>query len=159
MYNWLAQRYATKSNVIFESFNEMSTTTDSDAQAFADYNNGWISAIESGEGANSHLKIIQFLLDGSEFNYLLEAPFINGNHNNVMLATHSYGFVDSQYSSYMDLFASKWASAAHNQNIPWIDTEFSSAMNQIQINPPPRNVGLTQATDMFAKYNAAGFLL
>ncbi len=80
MYNWMAQHYATNSNVIFESFNEIATTSDSDAPAFAAFNNGWISAIEAGEGANSHLKIVQLLYHwGNSWNYVLSTPYVSEN--------------------------------------------------------------------------------
>jgi hypothetical protein len=158
MYNWIAQRYASYSNVIFESMNEIQKAqpvSSADRTAFANFNAGWLSAIESGEGANSHLKIIQMLLDWSEFNYVLTGPFFSGTHANVLMATHSYAFVDTQMSSYLDYFASQWANAIHAQNLPWIDTEFSTAENTG--GSPSQTVGLQQAMDMFTKYNSAGW--
>ena len=67
LYNWMAQRYASKSNVIFESFNELQTSnspaTNIQITEFAAFNNGWVSAIQSGEGANSHLIALELLYD------------------------------------------------------------------------------------------------
>ena len=74
LYNWIAQRYATNSNVIFESFNELldeHPASSADITAFATFNDGWVSATESGEGTNSHVKIIQLLYDWSSWNYVL----------------------------------------------------------------------------------------
>jgi hypothetical protein len=155
MYNWMAQHYSSNSNVIFESFNEISTTTDSDATAFAAFNNGWISAIESGEGVNSHLKIVELLCNGGDaYNYVLSTPYVSGTHANILLATHDYPLVDSTSDVALD-FAQTWSSAIHSQNLPWIDTEYSTAGNNDQ--SPPGYTGVSNAISLMTQYNAVGW--
>ena len=155
LYNWMGQHYASNCNVIFESFNEISTTTDSDASAFAAFNNGWVSAIESGEGGNSHLKIVELLYHwGDAYNYVLSTPFISGSHANVLLATHDYPLVDSASNVALS-FAQTWSNTIHNAGYPWIDTEFSTAVNNAQ--SPPGYTGLSYAVSLMAQYNIAGW--
>lgn len=121
MYNWMAQHYASYSNVIFESFNEWITTRGlsvDGGQPFQDFNNGWVSAVEQGEGGNSHLKIILYLWDlnwNYNFGYTTPSPYISGSHNNIIMATHDYNSNPSMISSR--------ASDAHNVNRPIMDTE------------------------------------
>jgi hypothetical protein len=151
MYNWMAQHYSSNSNVIFESFNEISTTTDSDATAFANFNSGWISAIESGEGANSHLKIVQVLYHwGDEYNYVFSGPYVSGTHTNVMLATHDYPLVDSSPQTCIS-FANYFANTIHDAGYPWIDTEFSTAMGGTYDT-------LQTATTLMADRNVSGWM-
>ena len=150
MYNWLGQHYASTSNVIFESFNEIATTTDSDASSFATFNNGWINAIESGEGGNSHLKIVELLMNwDNEYNYVLLAPYVNGTHANILLGTHDYPFVDSTSDAALD-FAQTYSSVIHSQNLPWIDTEFSTAVGGTYSS-------LDYAVSLLAQYNSTGW--
>lgn len=160
MMNWVANRYATRPHVIFEGINEITgnSETDVDMPAWASFNNGWISAMEAGEGANRHLKIVQMLLRPSWSYITTNLPFVQGVHSNVMIASHSYPFVDGYMSPYLETeYAKRWADAIHSQGLPWQDTEFSTAVNASQTNPPPRDVGLQQAMNMFTKYNACGF--
>ena len=64
MYNYIAHRYASNPNIIFESFNELLAPNNSDGGTpFANFNNGWISAVENGEGNNNHIKIVEVLLN------------------------------------------------------------------------------------------------
>jgi hypothetical protein len=152
MYNWIAQRYATNKYVIFESMNEIGQepATAADRTAFANYNNGWISAIESGEGANNHIKIAQLLYDGSGYNYALQTPYINGTHSNIIMATHSYPLVDSAASTALS-FAQTWSNAIHNAGFPWMDTEHSTALGGT-FTP-----NLAYALSLFNTYNAVGW--
>jgi hypothetical protein len=149
----MAKHYASNSNVIFESFNELSTTTDSDASAFAAFNSGWINAIESGEGPNNHIKIVQ-LLYRSSWTYIFLAPYVSGTHANVILATHSYPLVDAPLNIAQE-YALAYATAIHGQNLPWIDTEFGTAVNNAQ--SPPGYTGVSNAVSLMAQYNAVGW--
>jgi aryl-phospho-beta-D-glucosidase BglC (GH1 family) len=153
MYNWMAQHYAANSNVIFESFNELESESrpanSTERAAFAAFNNGWISAVESGEGANSHLKIVQMLCDWSQWNYVLTGPFVDGSHSNIILATHSYPLVKSS-PSLASQTARVWANAVHSQNLPWVDTEFGHCQGGDL-------TGVSQAISLFNGNNAAGW--
>jgi hypothetical protein len=155
LYNWMAQHYATNSNVIFESLNELVDQTSpapaSDRSAFASFNNGWVSAIESGEGANSHLKMVELLYDWSSVNYVLTGPFISTTHANIVLATHSYPFVDGTTAWALQC-ATAWSSAIHNAGYPWMDTEFSTAVGGGYGTP-----GLTYGVSLFNTYNSVGW--
>ncbi len=54
MYQWMGQHYASYSNVIFEGFNEMVVSDTSLAgSAFADFNNGWVSAVDRAKQQQS----------------------------------------------------------------------------------------------------------
>jgi hypothetical protein len=130
LYKWMAQRYATYSHIIFESLNELSTSNNALAgQPFADFNNAWVSAIEQGEGSNSHLKIIQYLVNyNSAYGALLTAPFISGSHSNIIMATHDYGLVKDPNNAGYDNIVKAYADAAHNAGMPWMDTEFGTAL-------------------------------
>jgi hypothetical protein len=133
LYYFMANRYASDSNVIFEGLNEMNDANPSaNAANFRSWNNNWVSAVEAGEGSYSHLCIIEFAVDynaGDVTDYLgLYPPYISGTHSNVLMATHDYFLVDSGWSLATD---DSWASQIHSAcsavNCPWIDTEFSTA--------------------------------
>lgn len=151
LYRWMGQHYASNSNVIFESFAELSTTNAADGGSpFANFNNGWVSAIEQGEGGNSHLKVIEFLYDwGTAWNYLLTQPFISGAHNNILLATHDYPMV-KESQSISNQWAQIMSTAAHNAGYPWIDTEFSTATGGSYS-------GIAQTLSLMNQYNIAGW--
>jgi hypothetical protein len=135
LYNFMAKRYASNSSVIFEGINELLCPNDSDAgRPFADFNNQWISAIENGEGKNSHIKIVEVLIDQS-WEVLFNAPYVNGTHANIMLATHDYspykGWTGTQ--AQIDTLISRLTSQAnlvHAANYPIINTEFSKSQDQ-----------------------------
>jgi hypothetical protein len=126
LYAFMANRYASYSNVIFEGLNEMSGT---DYTNFRTWNDNWVSAVEDNEGSNSHLKIIQFLVNynGAPMaGYLnLHPPYINGTHNNILMATHDYFLVNS---ANIDNWAGQIYSACQAVDCPWMDTEFSTAV-------------------------------
>ena len=148
MYNWMAQHYVSNSNVIFEGFNELSTSAPDDS-AFASFNNVWVSAIESGEGANSHLKIIELLYYwDTAYNYVLSTSFVSGAHVNILLATHDYTLVNSASDVALD-FAQTWSSTIHSQNLPWIDTEISTLGGTYS--------GLSYAFSLLSQYNVTGW--
>lgn len=129
LYAFMANRYASYSNVIFEGNNEMMGTS-SDMANFRAWNNNWISAVEANEGSNSHLKIVQFLVNymgGTTTAYLnAYPPYVSGTHSNVLLATHSYFLVKSSIGS-PSTIAPQIYSACQAVSTPWIDTEFSTA--------------------------------
>ena len=151
LYNWMAQHYATYSNVIFESFEELASTNSADAGTlFANFNNGWVSAIEQGEGGNSHLKIIELLYDwGSAYNYWFVSPYISGSHANILLATHDYAAVDTS-QAYADSWTQYISTQIHNAGYPWIGTEFSTAVGGTYSL-------LSYAISDMNKYNIAGW--
>ena len=135
MYNYMASRYASSSNVIFEGFNELLTPNNADAgQPFADFNNQWISAIESGEGSNNHIKIVEALIN-QDWDVLYVAPYVNGNHGNVMIATHDYspmtGWTGSsaQITTLRNRIASQ-KTQVNAAGFPVIDTEFGKSQDQ-----------------------------
>ena len=136
LYQWMGQHYASNSNVIFEGFNELATSNDADAgAAFANFNNGWISAIEQGEGSNSHLKIVQMLLDAGSWTYITTSPYVEGTHTNIILATHDYSPMNgwtgsSAQISYVETRYQGLASAVHSAGLPIMDTEWSKDTTQ-----------------------------
>jgi hypothetical protein len=141
LYNWMAQHYSANSNVIFESFNELLTPSNTDGGTpFANFNNGWVSAIEQGEGSNHHLVLVEMLWN-TNWQYILTAPYIAGTHSNIILATHNYdpmtGWIGID-SNVNDWGGSAWmiqkinsmADAAHSAGYPWMNTEFSKSTDQ-----------------------------
>jgi len=128
LYAFMAARYASKWNVCFESFNELSSESSpcsaAERQRFADFNNLWISAIEANEGSNSHIKIIELIWDSSDVNYCCYSPVLSGSHANIILATHSYALVRATSSQATSL-SQTWADFIHGLNYPWMDTEYS----------------------------------
>ena len=136
MYRWMALHYASNGNVIFEGFNELETLNDNDAGApFASFNNGWVSAVEQGEGGNSHLKIVQMLLDAGTCTYITTSPFVEGLHANIMIATHDYAPMNgwtgsSSQISYVKTRYQRLATAVHSAGYPIIDTEWSKDTGQ-----------------------------
>jgi hypothetical protein len=156
LYQWMGQHYASNSNVIFESFNEM-TVTDSSlgGTPFANFNNGWITAIEQGEGSNSHLKIVEFLLADVE---IFTPPYVSGTHSNILLATHNYNPYSSwdpnssEGISYVLSKEQAATNAAHSAGCPWIDTEWSKATSQNQWQSFYQTV-----LQGFSQYNSAGW--
>jgi hypothetical protein len=155
-YNWMAQHYATNGNVIFESFNELVTPSASDGGApFANFNNGWISAIESGEGGNSHLKIVETLL-AQPWTDIFTPPYVAGTHNNVLLASHDYAPMQSWHPSsdisYVQSKLAMYANNVHGAGFPWIDTEFSKSQDQANFQS-----FFTTTLDSFESNNAAGW--
>jgi hypothetical protein len=157
LYQWMGQHYASSSNVIFEGFNELATSSTSDAgTAFASFNNGWISAIEQGEGSNSHLKIVEFLLSASAWTEIFTSPYVSGSHENVLLATHNYSPMNSWNpdtdTDYVLKREQSAANAAHNAGFPWIDTEWSKDTTQSQWQSFYQTV-----LQGYSQYNAAGW--
>jgi hypothetical protein len=152
LYNWMGSHYATNSNVIFESLNELSTSNNAEAgQPFADFNNAWVSAIEQGEGSNSHLKIIEYLVNyNSAYGALLTAPFISGSHSNIIMATHDYGLVKDPNNASYDSLVQMYADAAHNAGMPWMDTEFGTALGG-------DSSDVNTALSLMTNHNAAGW--
>jgi hypothetical protein len=153
LYTFLATRYGSYSNIIFESINEL-TTTIGNAQFtyFPTFNNGWVSAIEANEGATSHLKVIQMMYDWSSYNYpslTSKSQLISGSHNNILCCTHDYPMVDGTQAQAAD-WANHWATAIHNIGLPWIDTEFSTALGGTYTN-------LGYAISYYTQYNVAGW--
>ena len=150
IYNWMAQHYASNSNVIFESFNKLVDQTSpapaADISAFAAFNNGWVSSIESGEGTYSHLIMVELLYDWSSYNYVLTGPFINGSHANICLATHDYPLVDGTASWALQC-VTHWSSTVSSAGYPWMDTEFSTAEGGGYGNP-----GLTYGVSLLTSY-------
>lgn len=126
LYAFMANRYASYSNVIFEGLNEMSGT---DYTNFRTWNNNWVSAIEANEGSTSHLKIIQFLANynGGTMQTYLNAypPYVSGSHSNIVLATHDYFLVKDENR---DSEAAQIKTIIQAANLPWVDTEFSTAV-------------------------------
>lgn len=140
LYNWMAQHYFKNDNVIFESFNELVTLQDGTApiQSFANFNNGWIQAIEQAEGAaKNHLKIVEYLRN-DDWEYQYAAPYVTGTHSNVLLASHNYAPKDYWDPSgphgiaYVQTQILTMANAARNIDYPWINTEFSKSIDQAQ---------------------------
>ena len=140
LYNWMAQHYSANSNVIFESFNELLTPSNDDGGApFANFNNGWVSAIEQGEGSNHHLVIVEMLWN-TDWQYILSAPFVGGTHNNVILASHNYdpkngwlGVSSVSFwgdSAWLQQKIASMADAVHAAGYPWMCTEFSKSTDQ-----------------------------
>ncbi|MCW4010402.1 MAG: cellulase family glycosylhydrolase [Candidatus Bathyarchaeota archaeon] len=153
MYQWMAQHYAANSNVIFESFNEMETSTTSLAgSAFANFNDAWVSAIEKGEGSNSHLKIIEFLIQSGPYSPIFTAPYISGSHSNIMLASHDYASMSSADTTGVAARLVSIANAAHNAGLPWVDTEFSKSLDQVGWDN-----WLHLVLSTFKQYNIAGW--
>jgi hypothetical protein len=135
IYNYMGSRYATKPNVIYEGINELLTPNNADAgQPFADFNNQWISAIETGEGSNNHIKIVEILIN-QNWDVLYTPPYVNGKHQNVMLATHDYspmtGWTGSSTQIYIlnNRIANQEAQA-HAAGFAIICTEFSKSQDQ-----------------------------
>jgi hypothetical protein len=136
-YNWMGQHYAKNSNVIFESFNELlmnQNEPNSDAGTpFANFNNGWVSAIENGEnsvtGGVSHLKIIEALWNWN-WQYQFTAPYVAGTHSNIIVATHNYDSYSSADTTGVVAKITGMANAVHASNLPWIDTEFAKDISQ-----------------------------
>jgi hypothetical protein len=135
IYNYMGSRYATNPNVIYEGINELLTPDNSDAgQPFADFNNQWISAIEAGEGTNSHIKIVEILIN-QDWEVLFTPPYVNGNHQNVMLATHDYspmiGWTGSQTQiAVLNYRIANQQANVHSAGYPIINTEFSKSQDQ-----------------------------
>jgi hypothetical protein len=153
LYTFLAQRYASYSNVCFESFNELQSESrpcsTAERQKWADFNNMWISTIENNEGATSHIKVLQMFYDWSQWNYVLSGPVVTGTHANIILATHSYPLVKSS-ASVASQCANAWASFAHNQGYPYMDTEYSHVQGG-------GFSGLQQGTNLLVQYGAVGW--
>jgi hypothetical protein len=159
MYQWMGQHYASYSNVIFEGFNEMVVSDTSLAgSAFADFNNGWVSAVEQGEGSNSHLKIIEFLINSGPYTEIFTGPYISGSHSNILLATHNYTPMNSwdpnssTGTSYVLSRLQASANAAHSAGYPWIDTEWSKSIDQNQWQS-----WYQAMLSGYSQYNAAGW--
>jgi len=156
LYGWMAQRYASYWNVCFENFNELESVSRpcsaTERQAWANFNNMWVSAIEQNEGSINHIKVIQLLYDWSQWNYVLSTSTpatISGNHSNIILATHSYPFCKDS-ASVADQCGNVWSSFIHNQGYPWMDTEYSHCLGG-------GLTGLQQGTGIIVKYNAVGW--
>ena len=155
LYGWMANRYASYSNVVFESFNELqvsSTATTLQRTTFSSFNNGWVSAIEANEGPTSHIKVVQLLYDWSQWNYVLQTSSpatITGTHSNIIFATHSYPLDKSSFSV-ADGCEKAWAGFVHGQNYPIMDTEHSHCLGG-------GFAGLQQATTMLVNYNNVGW--
>ncbi len=141
LYNYMAQHYSADSNVIFESFNELLTPSNSDGGLqFANFNNGWVSAIEQGEASNHHLVIVEMLWN-NDWEYILTAPYIAATHSNIILASHNYdpmsGWIgidsnenDWGGSAWMSQKITTMADAVHSAGYPWMCTEFSKSIAQ-----------------------------
>lgn len=131
LYSYLAQRYASYSNVCFESFNELEAEhqypndSPTEIQKWADFNNMWISTIEANEGSTSHIKVLELLYDWCPENYVLCTPFLSGSHSNIILGVHSYPLAKSPYSE-IHRIGTEWANFAHEQNYPLTCTEGSN---------------------------------
>jgi aryl-phospho-beta-D-glucosidase BglC (GH1 family) len=160
LYQWMGQHYATNSNVIFEGFNEM-TAADSSlgGTPFANFNNGWITAVEQGEGSNSHLKIAEFLMLDPAYVEIFTSPYVSNTHSNVLLATHNYEPMSSwdpnsssEGITYVLSREQAAANAAHSAGYPWINTEWSKATSQNQWQSFYQTV-----LQGFSQYNSAGW--
>lgn len=153
LYGWIASRYASYSNVVFESFNELSSLSrpcsTAERQLWANFNNLWVSAIEAKEGGNSHIKVIQLIYDGSWANYCLYSPILSGSHANVILATHSYPLADSPASTATPI-ATAWSNFIHGIGYPWMDTEYSHYLGG-------GLAGLQQATNLLVNGGSVGW--
>jgi hypothetical protein len=159
LYQWMGQHYASNSNVIFESFNEMTVANSSlGGTPFANFNNGWITAIEQGEGSNSHLKIAEFLMLDPAYVEIFTPLYVSGTHSNVLLATHNYEPMSSwdpngsEGTSYVLSREQAAANAANSASYPWIDTEWSKATSQNQWQSFYQTV-----LQGFSQYNSTGW--
>lgn len=160
LYQWMGQRYASNSNVIFEGFNEMTVTYSSlGGTLFANFNNGWITAIEQGEGSNSHLKIAEFLMLDPAYVEIFTSPYVSNTHSNVLLATHNYEPMSSwdpnsssEGITYVLSREQAAANAAHSAGYLWINTEWSKATSQNQWQSFYQTV-----LQGFSQYNSAGW--
>jgi hypothetical protein len=152
LYAFLANRYGSHSNLIFESMNELvAPIGSSQFTYFPTFNNGWVSAIEANEGT-SHLKLIQMLYDWSSYNYPnlnSVSALISGTHGNIVAATHDYPMVDGTQAQALD-WAKHWSTMIHNVGLPWMDTEWSTAIRGSYSM-------VDYSLQLYAQYNAAGF--
>lgn len=160
LYAFLANRYANKYNVIFEGFNELESQG-GDQQAWADFNEMWLTSVEQNEGSISHVKVVELFYNWGQYNYILTPPFITNSHPNVILATHSYPFTewnDQQQrptDTEIDDLALHWANAIHNAGYPWMDTEWAGYYLQSYFGD--KWAMLARGMTMFNKYNSVGF--
>jgi len=155
LYGWMANRYASYANVVFESFNELQVSnpaTTLQRTTFSSFNNGWISAIEANEGSINHIKVIQLLYDWSQWNYVLQTSSpatISVAHSNIIFATHSYP-LDKSSLSVANGCENAWVGFVHGQNYPIMDTEHSHCLGG-------GFAGLQQATTLLVNYNNVGW--
>ena len=160
MYSWMANHYANNKNVIFESFNEMQLVKSSDAGTpFANFNNAWISAIETNEGTNTHLKIIESVY-GLDYTDYFTPPYVTGPQprSNVLLASHDYppysswNPTGSQGITWVQNRLAADAATYHSAGYPCIDTEFSKSQNQANFTS-----WFTASLSSFASSNYCGW--
>lgn len=175
-WKFIANRYKGTPNVIFELLNEPNVVDHSLAgNSYKTFNEGIISAIEQVE-TQSHLKVVQFLLDSDSFAEILETA-VDVNKPNTIRATHNYSPMSSYDPNgryWHDAFTWRgnnypegwgngtlfvtWrlvraANIIHGWNRPWIITEFSKDTTQ-----PYWHEWLNTVLDTQAEYNAAGFV-
>jgi hypothetical protein len=130
LYSFLAQRYASYPNVMFESFNELQSASrpcsTAEYQQWEAFNNMWLSAIEANEGATSHIKVVQLFYDwNANTNYAMKTPFFTGAHSNIIMAVHSYPLAKTPSSTALAM-GQAWSNLVRGQNLPIMDTEGSA---------------------------------
>lgn len=177
-WKFIANRYASVPNVIFEILNEPGVNNHSlSGSAYANWNTQVISSIESVE-TQSHLKIVELLRDGDSGWEIIDSSVSDISKTNLLWAIHEYSpmsnynptgsYYHGDFTWNGQHFSQGWgngtvyvawkiiisAEMVHDWNKPWIITEWGKVVTETYWTSWFRTV-----LETMTNYNVAGWVI